>query len=1351
MGEISFNYNVNTEPIQEAAFKYWFHESIEYSFAYQRYIAFSDASIFNSPVAITKVATGLSQLYGLFADREIGCAVYINLIKSLQELQSGTEKEDILFGELQKGNTNEYATTLTKKAQSSNTNILEDAGLKKDTLIANKNKDTAASKDIATIHLNTIFSSKKNIDTGTSYINLRDYWATKYNLLNIYDSFLVNRINDATLDAYQQIFAVTDKNKLNILKDIQTRRVHDSILSTYEVLFGAPFRTGFNIIENISGQTPDDILNTLQNTSLSPFDNEFNILPNISVSPREKVSANILKIYLGSYDRLKMNVLYNTLAQKPNVIKINIIRQIFGSTSDLLGNINPIISGSRPINTLNTTHGDFCIDSYENIVTQSFVTGYQYGKTSGRFNGTSTVKTSKEVSVPNSILGIDHNAKHIFTVRQYSVHLYEKPLCYFDLDTFVVSEKKYCITLNGIMVDKNLKTTQQDAMMRSCFKSGKSVYTTDNLVLDSNGKQIMTSPMVYTIKDGKVIDTDRHQVFIFNKGVPVSFTNKMLRMDKSEHYIDTYTQYFINKNSVDIGLFSFTSIGKFGSEMVLYPQQDTVAKGKALMDIYQDQSFIHKGETPVEIYSSQSDVHRERKSFVINDNTIFIDRDKYCLDMEQLDGLSVEKIAKSMLLQGNIAGIYRESYEMYLFSDIWTDRSVYGMSWLEQYSVDKTEYYASVFEQGQSLIKKLTIISVPDFDSVIKNNIPVDYANTLTDSFAGMIIPLSKIKRQAYIDGINLMVQKVSKNGYIHQDSTASVIPRDTYVQGLDLFCDKKEFNTYVDYKNIHITRSKIQTFIGKNEFLKKTPVYMALEGSIWVDKESRRIWSDEQLQVQKKARRGFLDGIISIIRGNRDIYANDSLFVDKKDQMCYYDYGMTWLDKPLIDAKIQSQLTLDRKDRLGHMFDCVSPIIRKDLEGFYDYGVFGSRAIQESGLFQQIHDVHKKAYDTGIRPEDFGNWVWVYETPDPFDNGFGIDELLLPENDTRYEDFEDIIFDKENMRPRNPVKEINENTFIAKYPIRHPLPKYKNIGIDYDKGAVKLDQFYGIETSVMHAVFLKFYRIWQAKIFEFGTMTMVQSVKTMLEYLYAWIMEYFPLEEIEQALRVFRLIRWYGETSIIQNSQYIVSYEYDTLESKLNTGTCLIPNDLDTQDTMYVDATLGVIRNNPTYINSGPAYVTFEVNNRKNSTFTFSLSNTVGSVNIYINDVLVDTISKSALNLTYELPYTGDTNVVKIEKPAAHNLNGTFYIGNIKVPNCTFKELSIEFDPNLKAGNKPLNEIARKMISYANLYEDREAAYEIIRKGNLGVGEIYKRLTEYWELHHQDKTKGKRLTIKEV
>ena len=65
--------------------------------------------------------------------------------------------------------------------------------------------------------------------------------------------------------------------------------------------------------------------------------------------------------------------------------------------------------------------------------------------------------------------------------------------------------------------------------------------------------------------------------------------------------------------------------------------------------------------------------------------------------------------------------------------------------------------------------------------------------------------------------------------------------------------------------------------------------------------------------------------------------------------------------------------------------------------------------------------------------------------------------------------------------------------------------------------------------------------------------------------------------------------------------------------------------------------------------------------------------------------------------------------------------------------------------------GNKPLDEIAKKMIKYANLYDDVNIAYYQIMKGNLSVSEAYKLIKQYWDLHHQNKTKGKRLTIKQI
>ena len=62
-----------------------------------------------------------------------------------------------------------------------------------------------------------------------------------------------------------------------------------------------------------------------------------------------------------------------------------------------------------------------------------------------------------------------------------------------------------------------------------------------------------------------------------------------------------------------------------------------------------------------------------------------------------------------------------------------------------------------------------------------------------------------------------------------------------------------------------------------------------------------------------------------------------------------------------------------------------------------------------------------------------------------------------------------------------------------------------------------------------------------------------------------------------------------------------------------------------------------------------------------------------------------------------------------------------------------------------------PLNDIVNKMVILANMYDDEQEAFNKFREGNLAVSELYKRLENYWELHHANKIKGKRLTIKET
>ena len=687
-----------------------------------------------------------------------------------------------------------------------------------------------------------------------------------------------------------------------------------------------------------------------------------------------------------------------------------------------------------------------------------------------------------------------------------------------------------------------------------------------------------------------------------------------------------------------------------------------------------------------------------------------------------------------------------------------------------QYSsttADLLQKHTAIFKQGVDFIKKYVVTTVDDsIDWIIKTALSVDFYDA--SGYDILIIPISKIKKQVFIDRIDDMFSKIARPVYVTNQSFASAIPRPLGFPDLDLFCDKKEHEVYIQYKNVFITKNKVRSTMFNDEFVSKMSRDVDFYTQSHTKKEYISLqydgdnWNNKSYYADKLYRPVFTIQEEALTQIPHKTTMHDDVFIDKIPTLCHYSYGF-FVNKEKYNTIINQQDVISKMNHDVHIMD-ISPVIRPIREFYYNQ-VYSAPVLRtahyddilsapvprtmQSPLYNQIQGVNKIYNEVKIAPNDFGNWAWVYEEEDSLNKPeYTIDELLLPENDTRYEDFQDIMFDKKKLKPKNPVKKIDDTTFIGKYPIKHPLPDYSDVGVVY------LD----VKTDVMYEVFLKFYRIWQSKLFEFSTMTMTQSVSKMLDYLYTWIMLYYPEERIEEALRVFRQIRWYGEMAIIQNSQYIISYEYEDLKSKLNTGRCAIPNDIDPDEngnvsnpTMIVDATNAVIRNNPAYIGISEARVQFTIDIKKNTTFSFSLINTIGSVNIYIDGVLVDTVSTSKLNLTYPLNFTGRPIVVDIIKTKQNNLNQMFCIGNIIVAKGTFKDLSIEFDPTLKAGNKPLDEIAKKMIQYANEHDNVTVAYENILKANVGISETYKRMVEYWEIHHQNKSKGKRLTIKQV
>lgn len=1321
MGELSFNFVPTTEPQYLAQFKYWFQHSIKYTFAYRRYISLSDTNIFNSPVAITKVATGLSDLYDLFVDKLAHPTIYKELAKNVYKVP--------------------YNINVSMDGQS----------------VIKQNRDFKLldSYDIKKINNSdmSVFHSDINASTHTKSLNIYQNTnvSPQTNILNEYINNELQKINGSNFDIYKDLYNASITNLLDIY-DTQ-------IMLT-------SFRIGLNIYDDMLLKRPTNSLNIL----------------NIIFAGRHTLVLN-------NYDNLYLELSINKL----NIYKQNLVRQKFINSTIKF----PVINLIRPINQSNII---------ENVFTKP-----KYHKALNKFD-TLLIRKPEKSMLSNSdcflspdylYFGIDYNLfgyknnpitnihkdliassglKNILQNKTYRVYHLDKALAYFNIDTFTITEQKYCISLSDVFT-LNTNKFVNTFKYGFAFKDNKASSVDNNVLVSNNDKAIFCDSQFYAFKDNKQIGVSKRiSVIHNNKRV---FKNNYVWLLKEGKYISYFDDYmFGKKDSKEIDYADTVFVKSLGKKVCC---KDYVFADKSDKNIYTSKHYYaYKSNKNSESIHTMKFISKNRINFILLDD-ISVDKNKKSMIAENWivstykDSLStviieswishVFKDRKPIEIQQSGFNILKDRLPIDLYDDsIWTLKNSYSIDVLYQKFLEKNGHDTEIFKAGQRVIKDHIYIENFDIDSLFKYYIPANLTDTIIGS--GLIIPVSKIEHQGYMDTINNFVHKIPYKGYINNQNFASVIPRFVNVPTLDLMCDKEQHRTYLDYKNLQITRQRVHAFIFKDEFASKEARNTSLYSSITAQKEQRKGFVMDIEKVLKTPNKAFINDTVLVdktiklcetdkqIFANkkpRDTYINGDLFIEKIPYICYYSYDV-WADKDALKTQLDLQTQVYKKNKNGMILDMTSDISKGEIKAWYDYDVFSNKIIHSS-LANEINEIHKTYKDTGIHPDDFGNWAWVYETPDPFDPVYGIDELLLPENDTQYEQFEDIIFNKKTMRPRNPVKVIDETTFIAKYPTKHPIQKYSDVAVNYDDSAIKVEQYYGIEIDIMHTVFLKYYRIWQSKIFEFSTMTMVQAVKTMLDYLYSWIMEYFPTDKIEQALRVFKLIRWYGESAIIQNSQYIISYEYDTLESKLTTGKCLIPSDMDTDvnnyvanQTMIVDASLGVIKPNPVFLNVSEAHVEFYIKHKKNTSFTFSLSNTVGSVNIYINGNLVDTVSTSKLNLTYQLPYQGnDMTTVRIEKDANSNKSPIFYIGHIVIPNASFKDLSIEFDPVLRAGNKPLDEIAKKIISCANLYDNRDEMYATMTKNNLGLSETYHMMSEYWKLHHQNKTKGKRLTIKEV
>jgi hypothetical protein len=630
---------------------------------------------------------------------------------------------------------------------------------------------------------------------------------------------------------------------------------------------------------------------------------------------------------------------------------------------------------------------------------------------------------------------------------------------------------------------------------------------------------------------------------------------------------------------------------------------------------------------------------------------------------------------------------------------------------------------------------------------------------------------------------IERVIKRTKQSEILNTDSLLDKRIKGMFIQE-NLLCDKLMHNAnFMSLLNTMVIKKRIQTsFLNNDTFVNKVLVNILTNSLKPVSKRRNRILRNTSVSMYRNAKQiwidhgVFLNKYLQAFQCHDTYVARDTPIVNTLSQEwlttmryafihqdistfrtlqeVHADNSGVWTFKYILANQFDQEFaTLDKHMKL---YEALSVIRTNNFPAaFYDQ-YFLSKDIIVNTL-PSLDEIHRIAKEIDVLTNDEINWAWVYQEDEGFNDPFKIDELLLPENDARYEDFEDILFNRKTLKPRSPVQIIDDYTFIAKYPNHYPIKDengenaYKNIALEY------LD----VRTSIMRKVFIGYYKLWQDHIFEFSRMTIPQSAKAMLDYLYVWILMSFAEEDIPEALRVFRQIRWYLERGIIECSEYYITYEPDDLTSgKLDNTNLGIPSDLLPPDnsipqnnTMYIDTNRHIITNNPNKLGQ-EAHITFYIDNNKETTISFSL-HTLTPVYIILNEglsneTILDTITLPTTGkMVYNIPYTEDTNTFTIKKLGADNHDNDFFIGNIVIAGMGFNgNLEINFNPKIQ-GNKVLNHVSQKVIAYMNLYEDNKEIMNELIKGNVHLSKAYEELLTYWDSHWKNKDKGKRLTIK--
>lgn len=343
------------------------------------------------------------------------------------------------------------------------------------------------------------------------------------------------------------------------------------------------------------------------------------------------------------------------------------------------------------------------------------------------------------------------------------------------------------------------------------------------------------------------------------------------------------------------------------------------------------------------------------------------------------------------------------------------------------------------------------------------------------------------------------------------------------------------------------------------------------------------------------------------------------------------------------------------------------------------------------------------------------------------------IDELLLPHKDYDYTSFLKELINDDGTIKQQYITNYDRDSmrYIVTLPIENPIEVYEYIGRDY----IDLD-----------VGFLKYFITvlesrWKSNIYSYAAMYAVDVLTDMMEFLYDFFETKYAndAEQIKMTERCMQLFRWYSEMAILNNCSYELEFATKKIYVDYVNKSLSDFNNMTILNNMQITSNYVLEPIDKTL----PCSIIFVNMNKQNIPkldLNFKLYNCNSNSSILItdnNNNETETIYEPGI---YELNLELENKITIQYEPT--DINQSIAISSASISNYPTRNFTVRYKGRIGDVNPILRDLFNRLILVTDA--EQNTASDVAP----ATVAIY-RMIEYFDLHHADKVKGKRLTIK--